>query len=344
MNRPHVSREITDLRRTSSGWQGRVSLYTDEEGYFGRRCPDFECHAFFKLRTDEYDAAPESLQLTCPECGYTGHHHRFETPEQKRRAEAAVYELGAAVADQILRDFSRNMGTSRFKGGRIEWRAHRNPPRRIERIPSYVERATIRLFECPRGHSAVIYDLLAFCPWCGPRTPPRAIFDDSLAAQRRLLALVEEQPQEARAEIEARGGVTSPAERALTAAVAASQNLAKQLHAQAHKEDPKGNPWQNVDRLAKRWRKSFGVELLDGLDETTVKTLRLAFARRHVLEHNGGVIDDDYLSQTGEGVVGRKVRIRPVFVEEAFAAVELLAGRFEATAWPDDSAPGGAPE
>jgi hypothetical protein len=334
MQRPPVSRDIHNLRRTSHGWEGRIALYTDDDGYFGRRCPDTSCHAFFKLRTDEYDAAPESLELTCPECGYTGHHQRFQTPEQKRRGEAAVHELGAAVADQLLREFSRKLGTTRFKGGRIEWKAQRNPPRRLGHIPSYIERATIRLFECPRGHSAVIYDLLAFCPWCGADTPPRAVFDDSLAAQRRLLALIEEQPEEARADIEARGGVTSQAERALTAAVAASQNLAKRLHTQADKSAPKGNPWQNVDRLTKQWRKTFKVELLDGMEEGTQKTLRLAFARRHVLEHNGGVIDDRYVAQTGEGVVGRRIRIRPRSIEEAFAAVEELARRLEETAMP----------
>jgi hypothetical protein len=329
MTRPRVSSELANLRRSSSGWSAQVALYTDEAGYFGRRCPDSDCHAFFKLRTDEFAAAPESLQLTCPECGHTAPHERFMTPEQNDRAQAALRELAEGAVDQLLRDFSRRRSTIRFKGGRVEWKAHHSPPRRVKPLPSYVERATIREFHCPRGHSAVIYDLLAFCPWCGGDTPPRAVFDDSLAAQRRLLALVEEQTDEARADVEARGGITSQAERALTAAVAASQNLAKQLHAQAGKPPAKGNPWQNVDRLAKQWRSSFKVELLDGLDADTVKTLRLAFARRHVLEHNGGVTDEDYVGQTGEGVVGRKVRIKPPFVEQAFAAVEMLADRLE---------------
>jgi len=143
--------------------------------------------------------------------------------------------------------------------------------------------------------------------------------------------LIEEQPAEARADIEARGGVTALAERALTGVVAASQNLAKQLHGQRDKPAVKGNPWQNVDRLARQWRKSFRVDLLDDLDDATVRALRLAFARRHVLEHNGGVIDDDYVGQTGEGVLGRRVRVRLNLVEEAFAAIEKLADRLEMT-------------
>jgi hypothetical protein len=114
------------------------------------------------------------------------------------------------------------------------------------------------------------------------------------------------------------------------AAVAASQNLAKQLHAHAERPAVKGNPWQNVDRLTKQWRQSFRVDLLDGLEDATVRTLRLAFARRHVLEHNGGVIDDDYVGQTGEGVVGRANSTQARLCRrEAFAAMEELADRLE---------------
>lgn len=124
---------------------------------------------------------------------------------------------------------------------RLEWTAHRNPPRSPRHLPTYVEQATIRTLECPNsGHHTVIYDLLAFCPWCGPdKTPPRAVFEDNLVAQRRLLALVGELPDEARASVEAVGGVTTLTERALTGIVAATQSLAKRLHAQAGKAPPK---------------------------------------------------------------------------------------------------------
>lgn len=74
----------------------------------------------------------------------------------------------------------------------------------------------------------MIYDLLAFCPYCGPdKTPPRAVFDDNLAAMRRLLAVVTELPPEAQTDIQAAGGITALAERALGGAMAALQSLAK---------------------------------------------------------------------------------------------------------------------
>jgi hypothetical protein len=53
---------------------GAGELYTDEAGFFGRQCPDPDCRTFLKLNVPEYEAAPESLRLTCPVCGLMDHH------------------------------------------------------------------------------------------------------------------------------------------------------------------------------------------------------------------------------------------------------------------------------
>lgn len=63
-------------------------------------------------------------------------------------------------------------------------------------LPTFFEQTTLRTFECPTAAITLSCDLLTFCPWCGPeKTPPYAVFEDNLAAQDRLLALVEELPE-----------------------------------------------------------------------------------------------------------------------------------------------------
>ncbi|MBA3689574.1 MAG: hypothetical protein H0W81_12240 [Chloroflexi bacterium] len=44
------------------------------------------------------------------------------------------------------------------------------------------------------------------------------------------------------------------------------------------------------------------------------------------------MIDELYLRETGDGTIGRRVRVRPAFVEQALDAVESLADRLDATA------------
>jgi hypothetical protein len=153
-HRIRVPHGIRGVRKTTQGWEGRVGLYTDEDGYFGRRCPDPECGTFYKLSVDEYEAAPDNLVLTCPVCQLQAHHERFITPEQKRRAEAAAQEFARAAADQIIRDFTKGMSSRprRSSGGvSIEWKVTNSRPYSPRQLPTYVEQTTLRTFECPNG-------------------------------------------------------------------------------------------------------------------------------------------------------------------------------------------------
>ena len=126
---PRVPPGISGVRRTSSGWEARIGLYTDEAGYFGRQCPDPGCRTFYKLNAAEYEAAPDGLRLTCPVCGVVAHHQNFITPEQKQLGEAAALEFARAAADQVVREFSRDAAarSRSHSGTRIEWTAHKNP-------------------------------------------------------------------------------------------------------------------------------------------------------------------------------------------------------------------------
>ena len=325
---------MTPPERAGALVTSSLSIPLDPDGFFGRECPNRECLAYFKVHLDDYGQARAIHRLTCPVCGATESDEHFHTPEQIERMRAGAIELARGVVDQTFRDLARRPPTRNSRGAiTFQWRTP-SRPHVPKPLPTYVERQTIRTFVCPNGgHRAVIYDLLSFCPYCGPeKTPPRAVFDDNIAAMSRLLAVVTELPAEAQQAIQVSGGTTALAERALGGAIAALQTLAKQLHSQADKPAASGNPWQNADRLQRQWLHDFSADPLAGLDAKEVRNLRLAFARRHVLEHNGGVIDDRYRQETGEGIVGHRLRIRAGFVEEAFAVAVALADRLEATA------------
>lgn len=84
---------------------------------------------------------------------------------------------------------------------------------------------------------------------------------------------------------------------------------------------PTGDPWQNVDRLRRQWLADFDRDPLDGLDAENVRTLRLALSLRHLIERNAGVIDERFRRETGEGSIGRRIRIAPAFVDRVDDAV-----------------------
>jgi hypothetical protein len=70
------SGELADRYRTESetssgngdGFTGSVSLPVEEDGFFGRSCP--ECESPFKTQADECTAFPEETELHCLTAGH----------------------------------------------------------------------------------------------------------------------------------------------------------------------------------------------------------------------------------------------------------------------------------
>ncbi len=320
---------MSPLRKTAHGWEAQIGIITDADGGFGRQCPD--CGAYFKLFAAEYGHARRQHRLTCPACAFTTNDENFATADQRRRIKAGTEQFLQATVHEALADFSRGFADRTVRLGpnaSIRYTAHHNPPPLASPLPTYLEQRTLRTFTCPNGgHRAVIHDLLTACPYCGPNTPPRAVFDDNLAAMRRLLDTASSMTHEQ----VAAGEQTTAVEQALTRVVGALQSIAKQLHTRAGKQPPVDNPWQNADRLRRRWSEDFGQDPFAGIGAGAEKTLRLAFNRRHVIEHNGSVVDERYVKATGEGRVGRRLRVTAGFVVEVHRAAEQLATYLERT-------------
>jgi len=59
--------DVGDIRDTHTGFEASISILVDDDGYFGRECP--ECGRLFKMDAAEYKALPDELELICPYCG-----------------------------------------------------------------------------------------------------------------------------------------------------------------------------------------------------------------------------------------------------------------------------------
>jgi hypothetical protein len=58
---------IGDVHETKTGFEASISIPVDEDGFFGRECP--ECGRLFKMHFGQYEALPDDLELICPYCG-----------------------------------------------------------------------------------------------------------------------------------------------------------------------------------------------------------------------------------------------------------------------------------
>ena len=73
---------IGDFQDTPDGFEAKVSMPADADGYIGRLCSG--CGGKFRMRADEYAALPDTTRLTCPYCGRDGDPRRLHDPGSAR--------------------------------------------------------------------------------------------------------------------------------------------------------------------------------------------------------------------------------------------------------------------
>lgn len=296
---------VREVRETESGFEASISIPTDEDGFFGRECPI--CHAPFKLRDDQYEALPEEAELTCPYCGHQEEHGGFVTSAQEERATAAA----AGLAEQWLHREIGSIFGGAFGGDRprsssssfsVSMRYTPGAPPLVSELPEGIEAQTRRLVECSTcGTQVAVFSVTAYCPICGPR-PTADTVQDAIAAARGALLLEDGFDVDQREELRAIGVLERFAVDAVESVVALFEMFAREQFSQ---RDPdaathtraKGNVFQRLDDAAKLFAEHADIDLAELAGPERWARLKRAFAQRHVLTHNGGIVDVRFLEQ-----------------------------------------------
>jgi hypothetical protein len=197
---------ISGFRQTGQGFEASVSIPADEEGFFGRRCPD--CVRFFKMRVDQWEMLADGATVTCPYCGrQPADVSDFMTPQQNRRVHSAAEALAERYVHQRLQKMFSGLGSRRLRPGEsgIEIRVSHDPPPPVRSLPAYAEEQVRRTITCVKCETVyAVYGATAFCPACGPRGAADTVLE-SIERGRRSLAPEDALPDDVREEARADG-------------------------------------------------------------------------------------------------------------------------------------------
>ena len=86
----------------SSGSEARftVSMPLEEDGHYGRECP--ECGQHFRIDNDDYERLPDDLTFWCVYCGHSDEHGEFLTRQQAERLEWVAHDYGSQLIGNML--------------------------------------------------------------------------------------------------------------------------------------------------------------------------------------------------------------------------------------------------
>ena len=304
----------------------RVSIPLDDDGFFGRQCP--ECRQVFRVAHDDYEALPDDVRLWCVYCGHQDDHSEFLTEQQKERVLRAAGDYGVQLAGQMLdRTFRGITRRSRHSMVTISYRSRPFFP---APLPGIDEERLVRertCGSCDLGYA--VFGEHRFCPVCGA-LPPLVAAIDALNAEAVRLDALAGLPGDAKAVLREQGVLDRTYADTVENLVGIVEVLAEHVFRATVRSAEqalkgKGRVFQRLDDFADLFVRHGLADPRTSLGSDWV-VLRRTWAARHVFTHCDGVVDTKYLAAVpGSALrVGQRLRVTEAETRAALRTVEQL--------------------
>lgn len=322
----------------SDQYQMSVSLPPDSDGRSGRNCPSQDCSpGYFKVKVGTGLSSQETS--FCPYCRHEGGANDFATKEQIRYAKDM---LTKEVTDGVSRMFQDafglgSSGKKTYGGGMFSMEVSYKPgtsPR--VRLP--IEDELRRDVVCPHcGLDHSVYGLATWCADCG-----KDIFLTHVAAEQNVVkAMLRDLDR--RSEVLGPRVVAKDLENCLEDVVSIFEASLKAMVIRYYCSQGKsqeeiddilkkiGNCFQSITRAKDYLREKLAIDLSDGVDSESIKTLNATFEMRHPITHNLGVVDRKYLERVQSSEKeGKEIRVTKEDIERAMqCSLELMKSLYK---------------
>lgn len=288
-----MSFDFRNLKNLQHGTLIRVP--TDEDGLVGRECPAPDCVRYFKVKFGTGLKGP-NLPCHCPYCGHKGPQNEFRTPDQIAYVRSYAKLL---ISDAIHQDLKQLEFRSRY----ISLKVTRGSRPIVRHYAEKDLETHVTCSACTLEYA--IYGVFAFCPDCRSHNSEQ-ILEKNLGLISRQVDLA--------ARLEDADLRRHLIEDALENCVSSLDGFGRE--ACRVRADKSGDPakcltvsFQNLEKADKRLKDLFGIDLRSAVQPPKWETAHRGFMKRHVVAHRAGVVDQQYIDETGDrgAILGRLV-------------------------------------
>jgi len=308
------------LRLTSQlqrGIQVRVPMPTDKKGCLDRQCPSKECRKFFKVVYADWRGKVSDTRAFCPYCRFEKNPQRWNTASQDRYIREWSKARLSEMLDSALKSDARrhnSSSASRIRGGLIDisLRMEVKTDARPFLIPLKLAEELQQDFTCEKCQCR--WSSLGssfYCPACGHNSAV-VEFERTLNVVRGIINRLPEILKSLTSKDEIEDTSRNFIEGQLGKLVGAFERMNEVLSDRvlpAKRPPKKGAVFQRVDDASDWWRMAVGVGFDQWLKPKEVDRLRLLYQRRHLLVHRQGVVDQKYLTVSGDRAYSVEQRI-----------------------------------
>ena len=305
-----------------------ITMKSDEKGYVDRKCPNENCEFIFKIHIEDLkNKIGENIH--CPLCGYTTKSTEWNTDEQKQElAEHAREFIMSQIQGHFQKQIQKMANSTRNNNFvKFTYKPSRKITYRNNPIGQREEwNLDIACEECGTRYSVI--GSAYFCPCCGHNSVDK-VFDESmncvetmLNAQDTILQSLAEQFDKDTADTMCR----SMLENSIGDIVSAFQKFAMENLIKKSNLDTsalKVNDFQILSKGSNLYEIHLQREYDKFLSASEINEMNILFQKRHILEHNNGMVDEKYIKNSGDNTytIGQRVVIKK---EDALNLLNLV--------------------
>ncbi len=294
-----------------------MTFQSDEKGYLDRQCPNRNCEFVFKINMEDWKEKIHG-DVHCPMCGYIASNEQWYTDEQIAviRENARNYAV-SMVQSMLNKSFSKLASSTRNnKYIKIGYKPSKKISVRNNPIGQREEwNLDITCEKCGCRYSVI--GSAYFCPCCGYNSVEQ-VFNDSISRIEKMIEAQDFMLEKLTEQVgvdEASKMCRSLLEGTLGDIVSAFQKFAKEnliSHSTFDTSKIKVNDFQVVTKGSELYRSHLNKPYENCLSTEELAFMNILFQRRHILEHNEGIIDEKYIEKSGDKTyfLGQRVIVK----------------------------------
>lgn len=244
----------------------KISMPSDK-GFVGRECKNLECKRYFKVLIASFKD-----KMFCPYCGTLFDKNELITNDQLDYVrEVGVENIRAYVSEKfsdMLKEATRGSKVLTYKPGNTYI------PKRVS--PKYSEKKVDSEIECSQCKAVFqVYGIFGYCPSC--KCDNALIYDTNIQI---ILKEIEGSNNKDRALRHAYSDLVSTFE-----FFCKNKNISNMRY-----------NFQNLESAKSFFKNYFSRDMFQGLSLDEELSVKRIFQKRHVYQHNKGIIDQRYVN------------------------------------------------
>lgn len=303
-----------------------MKILSDEKGYLDRQCPNENCLFEFKVNLQDWEDKVSDDEVHCPLCGHVDSSENWYTFEQIDAIQAIAADYARCYVqkelDKMFSNFARSMRNNKY----IKITYKQDTPVTFINNPIGAKEEWNLDIICDKcGTRYSVIGSAYFCPCCGYNSASN-VFDNSMDMITKMVQSLDEMKTTLTAQFDMDTAETmcrSMLENSFGQVVSAFQKFAQCRYKEISGVEKRVNDFQMVDKGSQYFRDETGSGYEAFLSSDEIDRIKLYFQRRHIIEHNTGIVDQQYIDKSGDTdySVGQRVVVK---TSEALDLIKII--------------------